>query len=253
MNESLKAIVVIPSRIASTRLPNKPLADICGKPMVVHVWERAIAAKIGDVVVATDSPDIVAAVESVGGCAVMTSPDHASGSDRIFEAVEKHDPEGKYQIVVNLQGDLPCIEPEVLGRVMQPLNADPDVDIFTIITKMMDTSDRMKPNHVKAVMEMSQQDHTIGRALYFSRSPVPYSKEEDAEYYRHLGLYAYRRQALKRFVSLPASAIEKRESLEQLRALAAGMRIDAAVVETNSVEVDTPEDLVDARQVISEG
>ncbi len=251
MSQASNVLVVIPSRRASTRLPEKPLADICGKPMVVHVWERAKAANIGDVVVATDCQEIIDVVKKAGGDAVMTSTEHQSGSDRIHEAVNLHDPEGRYGVVVNLQGDLPCIEPEVLRRVMLPLERDAGVDIATVITKMQDTNDRVKPNHVKAAMEMSPTDETVGRALYFSRSAVPYSADENAGYFRHLGLYAYRRSALEHFVSLSPSVIEKRESLEQLRALAAGMRIDAAVVETKSVEVDTPEDLIEAREVIS--
>ncbi len=239
-------IVVIPARMASTRLPGKPLADILGAPMIVHVMHRAREAQIGPVVVACAEPEIARAVEAAGGTAVLTRPDHPSGSDRIFEALRLIDPEGRHDAVVNVQGDLPTIEPDSVRAVFAPL-ADPGVDIATLVVEITRQEERSDPNVVKAVLELPQGARQ-GRALYFTRATAP---SGDGPLYHHIGLYAYRRAALERFVALPPSALEQRERLEQLRALSNGMRIDAAVVDAVPLGVDTPADLERARALLS--
>lgn len=239
-------IVVIPARMASTRLPGKPLADIGGAPMIVQVWRRAMEAEIGPVVVACAEPQIAAAVEAAGGTAVLTRPDHPSGSDRIFEAVSLLDPEGKYDAVVNVQGDLPTIEPAVVRAAFAPLS-DPQVDIATLVVEITREEERTDPNVVKAILELPPGARR-GRALYFSRATAPWG---DGPLFHHIGLYAYRRAALERYVRLPPSALEQRERLEQLRALAFGMRIDAAVVDAVPLGVDTPADLERARAILA--
>jgi 3-deoxy-manno-octulosonate cytidylyltransferase (CMP-KDO synthetase) len=238
-------IVLIPSRLAATRLPNKPLADIGGEPMIVHVWRRAVEAGIGPVAVATDSSDIAEAVARAGGRAVMTRTDHASGSDRIFEALEKLDPEGRHDVVVNVQGDLPTIDPAAVAASVSPL-ADPAVHIATLVAVIEREEEKANP----AVVKMVGSPVSPGRfrALYFTRATAPYG---DGPLYHHIGLYAYRRRALERFVGLSPSALERREKLEQLRALEAGMRIDAIVVDDVPLGVDTPHDLERAREIIA--
>lgn len=238
-------IVLIPSRLAATRLPNKPLADIGGEPMIVHVWRRAVEAGIGPVAVATDSPDIAEAVTRAGGQAVMTRADHASGSDRIFEALEKLDPEGRHDVVVNVQGDLPTIDPGGIAASISPL-ADSAVDIATLVAVIEREEEKTNP----AVVKMVGSPLSPGRfrALYFTRATAPYG---DGPLYHHIGLYAYRRKALQHFVSLRPSPLETRERLEQLRALEAGMRIDAIVVSDVPLGVDTPHDLERAREIIA--
>ena len=237
-------LVVIPARMASTRLPGKPLADIAGEPMIVHVMRRAQAAEIGPVVIATDSEVIAACVEKAGGRAVMTRTDHASGSDRIFEALQAADPERRAEIVVNVQGDLPTLAPSDVAAAIEPL-ADPAVDIGTLAAEITRADERTNPNVVKVV------GTPIGakrlRALYFTRATAPWGA---GALYHHIGLYAYRRAALARFVGLPPSALEQREKLEQLRALEAGMRIDVAIVDAVPLGVDTPEDLERARKML---
>lgn len=239
-------IVVIPARMASTRLPGKPLADILGAPMIVHVWRRAMEAGIGPVLVAAGEPEIVEAVEAAGGRAVLTRADHPSGSDRIFEAVSLIDPERSHDAVVNVQGDLPTVEPATVRAAFAPL-ADPAVDIATLAVAITREEERTDPNVVKAVIE---HDHSgrRGRALYFTRATAPWG---DGPLYHHIGLYAYRRTALERFVALPPSDLEQRERLEQLRALAHGMRIDAAIVDAVPLGVDTPADLERARAILA--
>lgn len=239
-------IVVIPARMASTRLPGKPLADINGLPMIVQVWRRAMEADIGPVLVAAAEPEIVQAVESAGGRAVLTRPDHPSGSDRIFEAVSLIDPGHAFDAVVNVQGDLPTIEPALVRTAFATL-ADPAVDIATLAAVITREEEVGNPNVVKAVVEI---DPTLnrGRALYFTRATAPTG---DGPLLHHIGLYAYRRAALERFVTLPPSVLEQRERLEQLRALAHGMRIDAAVVDAVPLGVDTPEDLERARALLA--
>lgn len=237
-------LILIPARMAATRLPGKPLADIAGQPMIAHVIRRAQEANLGQVIVATDDEVIFAAVERVGVQALMTRTDHVSGSDRIFEALELADPGKKVRIVVNLQGDLPTLEPGDLTAAVRLLE-DPAVDIGTVAAAIRDPGERTNPNVVKVVG--SPLSPTRLRALYFTRATAPFG---EGPLYHHIGLYAYRREALARFVSLPPSALEKREKLEQLRALEAGMRIDVAVVASVPLGVDTPEDLEEARRLL---
>jgi len=241
----MSAIVLIPARLASTRLPNKPLADIAGAPMIVQVWRRACEAQIGDVVVAADSPEIAMAVEAAGGKAVMTGQHHQSGSDRIFEALTLVDPGKNYDIIVNVQGDLPTVEAETVRAAARPLN-DPHVDIATVCAEITRAKERSDPNVVKVVG--SPLSPGLMRALYFTRATAPHG---EGPLWHHIGLYAYRRAALERFVSLPPSALEQREKLEQLRALEAGMRIDVAQVREVPLGVDTPHDLERARAILA--
>jgi len=238
-------LVLIPARLAATRLPNKPLAEIAGEPMIVHVWRRAMEAGIGPVAIATDSSEIAEAVTRAGGRAVMTRSDHASGSDRIFEAVEKLDPEGRHDVVVNVQGDLPTVDPAAIAASVAPL-ADPDVDLTTLVAVIEREEEKTNPNVVKMVG--AQVAPGRFRALYFTRATAPYG---EGPLYHHIGLYAYRRKALQRFVAMPPSPLEQREKLEQLRALEAGMRIDAVVVDDVPLGVDTPHDLDRARAIIA--
>lgn len=236
-----RPIVVVPARMSSTRLPGKPLADIAGKPMIVHVLERGLAAGIGPVVVACDDAAIAGAVEAAGGIAVLTRKDHESGSDRIFEALETIDPDRRHDVVVNLQGDLPTIDPALLTGAAALLD-DPEVAIATLASEIVREEERTLSQVVKAV------GTPIGprrlRALYFTRATAPWG---EGPLYHHIGLYAYRRDALARFVALPPSPLEQREKLEQLRALEAGMRIDVGLVDGVPFGVDTPDDLARAR------
>ncbi len=237
-------IILIPARMASTRLPGKPLADIAGLPMIVHVLHRAQEAKAGAVVVATDSEPVFAAVEKAGGRAVMTRADHVSGSDRVYEALEQIDPERRARIVVNVQGDLPTLTPGDLKAALKPL-ADPAVDIATLAAEIKKPDERTNPNVVKLVGSPVSPGRL--RALYFTRATAP---SGDGPLYHHIGLYAYRRDALTKFVALKPSPLELRERLEQLRALEAGMRIDAMIVGSVPLGVDTPEDLETARRAL---
>jgi 3-deoxy-manno-octulosonate cytidylyltransferase (CMP-KDO synthetase) len=230
--------------MASTRLPGKPLADIGGLPMIVQVLRRAEEARLGPVVVACDDESIVAAVDKAGGRAILTRADHPSGSDRIFEALGVVDPGGKARIVVNVQGDLPTIAPAAIAAVLGPLK-DPAVDIATLAAEIKRPDERNNPNVVKIVGSEISPGRL--RALYFTRATAPAG---DGPLYHHIGLYAYRRAALERFVKLPPSPLERRERLEQLRALEAGMRIDVAIVDTVPLGVDTPEDLATARAML---
>ena len=239
-------VVLIPARMASRRLPGKPLADIAGKPMIAHVLERAVAADIGPVVVACGEPEIANAVERAGGRAVLTRPDHASGSDRIYEALQAIDPYGRHDAVVNLQGDLPTIDPALLARALALLG-DPAVDVGTLAAEITDAAERADPNVVKAVVSC-QPGGTQGRALYFTRATAPAG---EGPLWHHIGLYAYRREALARFVALPPSPLERRERLEQLRVLEDGMRIEVAFVDTVPLGVDTPAHLERARALIA--
>jgi 3-deoxy-manno-octulosonate cytidylyltransferase (CMP-KDO synthetase) len=237
-------LILIPARMAATRLPGKALADIAGKPMIVHVLRRAEAAKLGPVVVATDAEAIAAAVEKAGGRAVMTRADHVSGSDRIFEALNAADPERRADIIVNVQGDLPTLEPRDLAAAVALLE-DRDVDIGTIAAEITNNEDRSNPNVVKVVGSQIASGRL--RALYFTRTAAPLG---DGPLYHHIGLYAYRREALARFVKLLPSPLEQREKLEQLRALENGMRIDVAIVDSVPLGVDTPDDLEAARKIL---
>ena len=238
-------LILIPARMASTRLPGKPLADIGGLPMIVRVAERATAAGLGRVVVATDTVEILQRLALEGFEAVMTRVDHPSGSDRIFEALQALDPDGAVETVINLQGDLPTIEPELVRQVLAPFE-DPRCDIATLAVEITGEDERINPNVVKLVG--SPIGPTRLRALYFTRATAPWG---EGPLFHHIGLYAYRRAALERFVSLPPSPLETREKLEQLRALEAGMRIDAEIVTTVPLGVDAPDDLEKARAMFS--
>ncbi|KAA5603431.1 3-deoxy-manno-octulosonate cytidylyltransferase [Blastochloris sulfoviridis] len=239
-----RVVLMIPARFASTRLPGKPLADIGGRPMIAHVVERARAADLGEVVVATDAAAIAQAAEAAGARAVMTRADHASGSDRIFEALSTIDPQGAIDLVVNVQGDLPTISADAIRAALAPL-ADPAVDIATLAAEIVREEERDDPNVVKVVG--SQVAPGRLRALYFTRATAPTGP---GPLYHHIGLYAYRRAALARFVALPPSPLERRERLEQLRALEAGMRIDVALVDTVPLGVDMPADLARAQSLL---
>ncbi len=240
-------VVLIPARMASTRLPGKPLADIHGEPMIVHVWRRAVEAGVGVVVVAADDAAIVDAIVRAGGEAVLTGGHHQSGSDRIFEALQRFDPSNHHDIVVNVQGDLPTVEPGTI-RAATALLDDDAVSIGTVAAEITRSSERTDPNVVKIVGSRIAANRL--RALYFSRAMVPHG---EGPLYHHIGLYAYRRKALERFVSLPPSPLEQREKLEQLRALEDGMRIDVAIVATTPLGVDTPGDLSRARDLLAGG
>jgi 3-deoxy-manno-octulosonate cytidylyltransferase (CMP-KDO synthetase) len=237
-------VIVIPARMAAQRLPGKPLADIHGSAMIVHVWRRAVETGVGPVLVATDSPEIAAVITDAGGLAVLTRADHPSGSDRIFEAVEKFDPTGQHDVIVNVQGDLPTIDPAIIATSLVPL-ADPAVDIATLAAIITREDEKTAMQVVKAIGSPLEGNRL--RALYFTRATAPWG---EGDLLHHIGLYAYRRAALKRFVSLPPSPLEKREKLEQLRALEAGMRIDIMIVDTVPLGVDTPEDLERARDML---
>jgi 3-deoxy-manno-octulosonate cytidylyltransferase (CMP-KDO synthetase) len=239
-------IVLIPARLASTRLPDKPLADIAGEPMIVQVWRRSMEAGIGRVVVAAAEQAIVDAVTAAGGEAVLTDPDLPSGSDRIHAALTAIDPERAHDAVINVQGDLPTIEPAAIRAALAPLD-DADVAIATIAAEITRAEERDNPNVVKAVVGLAAGQRR-GRALYFTRATAPFG---DGPLYHHIGLYAYRRAALDRFVALPPGILEMREKLEQLRALEAGMRIDVALVDTVPLGVDTPADLERAREILA--
>jgi 3-deoxy-manno-octulosonate cytidylyltransferase (CMP-KDO synthetase) len=240
----VKPIVVIPARMAASRLPGKPLADLAGRPMIAHVVARALEADIGPVAVATDTAEIARAAEAAGAQALMTRADHASGSDRIAEALEAADPAGDRDIVVNLQGDLPLLDPAALSKAVALL-AEPETAIATLAAEIIEESERTDPNVVKVVGTPVGPGRL--RALYFTRATAPFGP---GPLLHHIGLYAYRRAALRRFVALPPSPLERREGLEQLRALEAGMRIDVAIVRAVPLGVDTPEDLERARAVL---
>ena len=240
-----ETLVLIPARMASTRLPGKPLADIAGVPMIVQVARRAAESGAGRVVVAVDHPQTFDAVAAAGFEVVMTREDHQSGSDRIYEALLKCDPDRRVQVVINVQGDLPTIDPATIRAALNPL-ADPATDIATLTTEITDPDEKTNPNVVKVVGSPIGENRL--RALYFTRATAPYG---EGPLYHHIGLYAYRRQALETFVSLPPSTLERRESLEQLRALEAGLRIDVEIVDTVPLGVDTPADLEKARRLLS--
>ena len=248
--KTVNPVIIIPARLAAVRLPDKPLADINGRPMIAHVVDRAREAAIGPVCVATDDVRIAEAADAAGARAVLTRDDHVSGSDRIFEALQIIDPAGVHDVVINLQGDLPTLGPADLRAVFAPL-ADPSVDIATLAAEITEPEERTDPSVVKvAAFPAGDMPGTQGRrltALYFSRAAIPAG---EGVLYHHIGLYAYRRGSLARFVGLPQGHLEARERLEQLRALEAGMRIDLMLVDTVPLGVDTPADLARARAVL---
>jgi 3-deoxy-manno-octulosonate cytidylyltransferase (CMP-KDO synthetase) len=235
-------IVLIPARMAATRLPGKPLADIEGAPMIVRVLRQAQAAGIGPVAVAAGDPEIVAAVEAAGGRAVLTDPDLPSGSDRILRALEVLDPQGRHDVVINLQGDIPFVAPQVVADCADLLAREPGCDISTIVVADSDIAERSNPDIPKAVLAMAP-DGRRGRALYFTRSTL----YGDGPVWLHHGVYGYRREALVRFTAASPSPLEQRERLEQLRALELGMTIWAAVIDAAPISVDNPADLERAR------
>ena len=245
-DKTMKPILLIPARMASARLPNKPLADIGGVPMIVRVWARAVAAGLGPVVVAAGEPEIVAAVQKAGGQAVLTDPELPSGSDRIWAALNQVDRANEHDVVVNLQGDLPALDPDQLKTVVTALDKS-SADIATLAAPIDNPADAVNPAVVKAVVAWDA-DERLGRALYFTRATAPTG---DGTLYHHVGLYAYRREALESFVALPPSPLEEREKLEQLRALEAGMSIWVARVDAPPLSVDTPADLEKARRILS--
>jgi 3-deoxy-manno-octulosonate cytidylyltransferase (CMP-KDO synthetase) len=240
-------IIMIPARLAATRLPGKPLADIGGMPMIVHVWRRAIAAEIGPVVVACGDRAIAEAVVSAGGRAVMTDPNQPTGSDRIHEAIMRIDPEREHDAVINVQGDLPLLDPAAVRVAVGGL-ADPEIDIATLAAVIEDSAALEDPSVNKVVAGFADPSRPAP-ALYFSKAAVPWGP---GPHYEHIGLYAYRRPALERFVTLPRGVLERRERLEQLRALEAGMRISVSLISAArlGVQVDTPADLARARQLM---
>jgi 3-deoxy-manno-octulosonate cytidylyltransferase (CMP-KDO synthetase) len=239
-------IVLIPARLASSRLPAKPLAEIGGLPMIVQVWKRAIEADVGPVVVAAGDQAIADAVRDHGGDAVLTDPNLPSGSDRITEALASLDPERRHQRVVNLQGDLPTLDPALVRAALRPLDAL-GVDIGTLAVATTDAVERDDPNVVKAVIAFDPERPDLGRALYFTRATAP---SGPGPVYHHIGIYAYRRAALERFATLAPTPLERRERLEQLRALERGMTIGVARVDTVPLGVDTPDQLAEARRIL---
>jgi len=242
----MNPVLLIPARMASTRLPAKPLADIAGLPMIVRVWRQAKAAGLGPVVVAAGEAEIVTAIENAGGQAVLTDPDLPSGSDRIWAALQILDPDAKHDVVVNLQGDLPALDPEQLKTVVKALRRS-GADIATLAAPIDNEADKVNPAVVKAVVAWDASGQ-LGRALYFTRATAPAG---EGPLFHHVGLYAYRREALESFVALPPSALERSEKLEQLRALEAGMSIAVARVDEAPLSVDTPADLERARKILS--
>ncbi len=237
-------IILIPARLGSTRLPGKVLADIAGLPMIVHVLRRAQEAELGPVAVACGEAEVAEAVERAGGIAVLTDPDLPSGSDRIHAALQSLDPAGRHDVVINLQGDLPAIDPSYLAKVLRPLELG--YDIGTLVAPVTSAEEALSPSVVKCVCAFPEGVE-VAPALYFSRNPVPGG---EGPLWHHIGIYAYRREALGQFVSLPPSALEQREKLEQLRALEAGMRIGAVRVPGAPFGVDTPADLEHARRLL---
>ncbi len=257
---SQNPIILIPARMASTRLPNKPLAMLAGVPMIVQVWRRAMEADCGRVVVAAAEVEIADAVAAAGGEAVLSDPDLPSGSDRIHQALMRIDPQGDYDTIINLQGDLPTLDPHLVRTVLDIL---PGFDMSTLVAEITDPAQRDNPNIVKAVLSMAAPEagtaqkvtkkidasQRTGRALYFTRASAPAG---DGPLFHHIGIYGYQRAALEKFIALPPSPLEQRERLEQLRALEAGMRIAVACVDTIPIGVDTHEDLALASTLLSD-
>lgn len=242
----MPALIVVPARLKATRLPDKPLALINGEPMIVHVWRRAVQAGAGPVIVAAGDQEIADVIVKAGGTAVMTDPGLPSGSDRVHAAAEIHDPQGKYDIVVNVQGDLPTLEPKLVAASVTPL-ADPAIDIATVVAKIV-VEEELSDNAVVKAAVSFQPGAATGPALYFSRNLIP---SGPGDHYHHIGIYAFRRAALRKFVTLTPTVLELRERLEQLRAIENGMRMAAALVDTIPLGVDTPADLERARKLLA--
>jgi 3-deoxy-manno-octulosonate cytidylyltransferase (CMP-KDO synthetase) len=240
-------VVLIPARLRSTRLPDKPLLEIGGVPMIVHVWRRAREAAVGPVVVACAEPAIAEAVEAYGGESVLTDPDLPSGTDRIFQALGRIDPERRFARVINLQGDLPTLDPAAIRSVLAPLE-ELGTELGTLAVATEDPLEKADPNVVKAIIAFDPARPRLGRALYFTRATAPSGA---GPVWHHIGIYAFGRDALERFATLPPSLLEQRERLEQLRALEAGLSIGVALVDTNPLGVDTPDDLERARQELA--
>ncbi|MDA9231146.1 3-deoxy-manno-octulosonate cytidylyltransferase [Rickettsiales bacterium] len=234
-------LLIIPVRMASTRLPGKPLVDICGKTMIQRVYDQAVKAEIGDVLIACDGQEIANEVKKFNGNYVLTDPDLPSGTDRIFSALQKFDNNKKYDAIINLQGDLPNIDPEAIRIAANSLRDG--FDMSTIASKMTKKNEILDPNIVKIAIAFDNNLKNRGQALYFSRCPIPYNKNNDGDYFHHIGIYAYTKDSLKKFISLPQSNLEKAESLEQLRALEDGMKIAVSIVDFHPLSVDTPQDL----------
>lgn len=241
----MQTLIVIPARSASKRLPNKVLADICGEPMIVHVWRKAIQSNIGPVIVACDSKKTLNKIKEVGGHAILTNPNLPSGTDRVYEAVNKT--KKTYDFIINLQGDLPIFNPKIIENILLPLK-NPKVDIATLGVKIQNKKDLLNPNTVKIALSL-KPNYCIGRAIYFSRNPIP---ANEGDFFQHIGVYAFKFSALENFVKLPVSTLEKREKLEQLRAMEAGMRIDVCVINDIPFEVNTEEDLKKTRAILNE-
>nr|WP_209318562.1 3-deoxy-manno-octulosonate cytidylyltransferase [Falsiroseomonas selenitidurans] len=241
----MRPLVLIPARMQASRLPGKPLADILGRPMILHVLDRAREADIGEVVIATDTAEVAEVVRAAGGRAVMTRADHPSGSDRIHEAIGAVDPDGTCDVVVNVQGDLPSIAPHAIRAVFGTMD-EAEVALGTLVAPIVEEEERHASSVVKMVGTEIRPGHF--RCLYFTRTTAPWG---EGPLWHHIGLYAWRRAALDRFVRLPPSPLELREKLEQLRALEAGMRIDAVAVDDVPLGVDTPADLERARRILA--
>ncbi len=244
---SNQVLTIIPVRLASTRLPNKPLAYICGKTMIHRVYEQALKANLGDVIIACDGEEIAAEAKKIGAKFFITNPKLPSGTDRIYAAF-KENSNKNYDVVVNLQGDLPNIDPEVIRSAAHTALKN-DCDIATVASRIKDKNEIANPNVVKIAIAF--KDENSGKALYFSRCPIPHSKNNDADFYHHIGIYAYKTSALEKFVQLSPSKLELRESLEQLRALENDMKIFVKIVDTHPLSVDTKEDLEVVTKVIS--
>jgi 3-deoxy-manno-octulosonate cytidylyltransferase (CMP-KDO synthetase) len=243
----MNPIVIIPARMAATRLPRKPLLDIHSKPMILHVCDRALEADIGHIIVAAGDQEIYDVVRDAGLDAVLTNPELPSGSDRVYEALKMIDPTEKYDIIINLQGDLPTIDPVLLNAILIPLKRK-DIDISTLAAIITDEEEKYNPNVVKVVMSPDNQYENMGRALYFTRATAPWG---EGNLLHHIGIYGYQRHALRKFINLQPSYLEKREKLEQLRALENNMQIHVTVVDTVPLGVDTQSDLDKARLILA--
>ena len=245
MIKNKKTIIIIPARMAATRLPGKPLMIIDNKPMIVHIWEKASQTLADKVIVATDSNAIINEIHKRGGVAVKTKSDHKTGSDRIYEALLKTDDSENYSYIMNLQGDIPTVKPELINLAIEKIKKT-DADIITFARKITNKKDITDPNVVKIAIDFDRVG-SESSALYFSRLPIPYG---EGEFYEHIGLYMYKRHALKKFILSDQTKIEKRENLEQIRALENNLKINAILIKDNIIGVDTIEDFKKAKKLI---